>query len=315
MGLIDLAKAPLRPLVHAYYRIVYPPSPGRHAQEEKQRALESAYLLFRDLSCRENVSEVSFRDGRAILTLSDGRKYYYDATHRVARMYSVPYTGTFESKETEFVRGLVKPGQVCLDVGANFGWYTVLLSRNVGPAGAVHAFEPLPSTLEVLERNIELNGCRNVTVTQAALDEMPGERDIYLPDIGVSGSFHLHEYRETFDTIQCPCLRLDDYCSERGVDRVDFIKADIEGAEWPMLKGATETLRRHRPILFLEVQERSTTLFGYKPSDLFGWLAEMGYRSHYVTDSGALVEITDWSGALPDYNFFFLPRESVGGNS
>ena len=67
-------------------------------------------------------------------------------------------------------------GDVALDIGGNFGWYTTLLSRAVGPGGQVHAFEPRPETYEVLKKNCELNGASNVTLNRFALGEKRGRR-------------------------------------------------------------------------------------------------------------------------------------------
>ena len=85
--------------------------------EQQQRMLESSYGTFCQLSEKDNIDNVLFANGKAILTLGDGRRYHFDATDRVARMYSVPQTGTFEAKETNFVRGLVRPGRSALMLG------------------------------------------------------------------------------------------------------------------------------------------------------------------------------------------------------
>ncbi|NIN35661.1 MAG: hypothetical protein GTO60_11480, partial [Gammaproteobacteria bacterium] len=88
---------------------------------------------------------------------------------------------------------------------------------------------------------------------------------------------------------------------------IDFIKADIEGAELLMLKGAKETLKRYHPILMLEIQSHSTKLFGYKPEDVFDFLHEIGYAGFYVTQQGNLELCLPGKQYhhLPDYNFIF----------
>ena len=304
MNLLQMLKLPLRPFYRAMLRRRSQPM---SEYEQQQRMLESSYVTFCQLSEKGDVANILFANGKAIITLKDGRHYHFDAHDRVARMYSVPHTGTFEAKETEFVRSFVQPGQVCFDVGASFGWYTILLSKLVGPTGHVHAFEPIPHTFNILQSNVTLNECSNVTLNNVALNATNGRKDLFLPDIGVSGSFRLHRYEKTYQTISCRARTLDDYCLEKGISRVDFIKADIEGAEWLMLKGATETLRQSKPVLFLEIQSESTQLFGYEPVELFAWLTDFGYVPHFVTDTGSLVRLDDYHGALPDYNFIFFP--------
>jgi FkbM family methyltransferase len=156
---------------------------------------------------------------------------------------------------------------------------------------------------------LSLNEFTNVTLNQVALDQTVGTRDLFLPDIGVSGSFRLHEYDKTYQTISCPTRTLDAYCSDHEIDRVHFIKADIEGAEWPMLKGGTEALNKSKPVLFLEIQAHSTKLFGYDPVDLFDWLDKLGYSPHVVSEHGDLVLLDDYRHRLPDHNFIFLPKK------
>lgn len=305
MRLNNVLKSPVRSFVRAVHKVLSQRSMQEH--KRKQRVMEDSYSLFCELSRKEGISRLTFDNGKAIITLSDGRYYWFDATDSVTRMYTVPYTGTFEAKETEFVRSLIKPRFTCFDIGANFGWYTILLSQAVGKEGRVHAFEPLPQTVNVLETNVRLNHCENITVNRMALDESSGEKELYLPDIGVSGSFRLHEYSKTYQVIKCTSQRLDDYCFEKGIERVDFIKADIEGAEWSMLKGATKTLLKNRPVLFLEIQEKSTKLFGYQPAELFDWLIDLEYSAYYIGNSCELVRVNNHRESLPDYNFFFLP--------
>ncbi|HBG06010.1 MAG: hypothetical protein A2075_15605 [Geobacteraceae bacterium GWC2_58_44] len=269
--------------------------------------LASACSLFSKLSATGDIGCITFSAGAAQIELKDGRRYHFDAGDRSARMYTVPLTGTFESKETELLRRLIQPGQVCVDVGASFGWYTVLLSRLVGASGRVCAFEPIPHTFSVLSRNISLNGCDNVTLETCALADAAGERDLYLPDCGVSGSLELHPYDSSYESIRCRIETLDWYCKETGVERVDFIKADIEGAEWLLLKGGEEAIRRWQPLLLLEVQAHSATLFGYSTAAIFNWLKERGYSAYFVSAEGELVAVAADTEPLPDYNFLFVP--------
>jgi hypothetical protein len=101
-------------------------------------------------------------------------------------------------------------------------------------------------------------------------------------------------------------ITLDEYCRVNEVTKIDFIKADIEGAEWLLLKGGKKTIERDRPMLLLEIQEHSTRLFGHEPADVFGWLSEQGYTPYRVGENGTLQPVTDPAGTLPDHNFIFI---------
>lgn len=280
------------------------------AYEQRQQTLRSSYGYFCRLSQLGEIDSVLFSKGTAYVSLKDGRRYWFDACSKAASMYTVPHIGTFEAKETSFVRGCVRPGHVCVDAGASFGWYTVLLSKLVGRAGHVHAFEPVPHNRGVLSRNVDLNQCANVTLSAMALDASSGQRDVMVPDIGVSGSFFLHAYRMEYETIRCATTTLDSYCFGQGIERVDFIKADIEGAEWPMLQGATYVIDHYRPVLLLEIQRSSTVLFGYEPLDLFRWLEGRGYAPYVIEETGSIVAIDVPCQDLSEHNFVFLPKRA-----
>ena len=272
------------------------------------QALADAFDQFCSLSNKGEVTGIHFSAGEATLTTRDGCVFRFDVHDRVARMYSVPLTGLFEAKETAFVRGLIRPGQTCFDVGASFGWYTLMLSRLVGREGWVHAFEPVPHTYAVLTQNIRLNACPNVTAVQSALADSEGMGELFLPDIGVSGSFRLHDYEASYERIPCRLETLDEYCVRHGVMALDFLKADVEGAEWQVLRGGAAMIERCRPVLFLEIQQHSTELFGYQPNEMFQWLRERKYVPYRVTEEGVLATV-DCDNTLPDYNFIFLPQE------
>lgn len=292
-------------------------APAETEAQRRARQLDESHAFFSRMASRPDIASVRFERGGAIVALADGRQYWLDPSTPAGRLYSVPFTGQFEPRETQFVKHTVKPGWVCIDVGACFGWFTVLLSRLVGPRGRVHAFEPVPDTAEMLKRNIRLNNADNVGVTCAALDETPGSRDLFVPDIGVSGSFALHEYDRSFRQFAVPTTTLDDYVDRHNIARVDFIKADIEGAEWAMLKGAARTLERFRPAMLIEVQAESTRRFGHVPDDVFRWLSERGYQAHTLNEAAGEQPRLNATGAndaaaQTEYNFIMLPRQRRG---
>lgn len=237
--------------------------------------------------------------------MNDGRMFFYDPSRAASRLYTIPQTGAFERKETQYLSGVIQPGWTCFDVGACFGWYTVLFSQLAGSTGQVHTFEPVPANYECTQENLDLNSCENVTLNNVALGEKPGTFSLFLPRGQVSASLRAHNDRGKSDVLTAEVTTLDAYVENKGIDRVDFIKADIEGAELPMLRGAEETLRKFHPMLMLEVQASSTKLFGYEPPELFNFLGDIGYKPFYVTTNGTLEPHASVAANLPDYNFIF----------
>lgn len=181
------------------------------------------------------------------------------------------WSGGFEETERDFAAKEIKPGMRILNIGANAGLYTIIASKIVGESGQVHAFEPSSQNFSLLKRNIELNGCRNVTVNKLALADFQGKlslnRDRLHPDM--DGHFFVRRISESqlssSDIIEeIPCTTLDDYWLEvcGGVIKpVDFIIIDVEGAELSVFEGAKETFAASpNLVMIMECTENITEI-------------------------------------------------------
>jgi FkbM family methyltransferase len=201
------------------------------------------YQMAKQLS-KEHQLMVAARDGRTFSINPSDPQYHMGLLDR----------GVFESEETRVVMDSVQPGHVAIDAGANYGWYTTLLSRLVGPAGAVHAFEAMPSTTAILQKNCMLNSCDNVLINQCALGDHVGTTVIYDHPGGASGDASLFPLMPRKGRpFTCEMQTLDNYFMQKGLSQCDFIKCDIEGAELLFLKGARRVLRQHQPTILLEI--------------------------------------------------------------
>jgi len=212
-----------------------------------------------------------------------------------------------------FVERFLKDGMTVLDIGAHHGLYTLLASRLVGKNGKVIAFEPSPRERLRLERHLRLNRCRNVRVEGVALDQSPGESDLFL----VEGS---EDYCNSLRppavlaktrTVRVEVAALDEYLSRRSVSNVDFIKLDVEGAELGVLKGAKNILTTTpRPVLLVEVYDIRTVPWGYAGRDIVEYLDGIGYCWYRLLTDGAPEPI---SASLHSYdmNMIAVPDERV----
>lgn len=196
--------------------------------------------------------------------------------------------GTYEPTETRLVREVLKEGDVFLDVGANVGWYTVHAARRVGPSGKVIAFEPEPSNLAMLRRNVEVNGLSNVVVEGVALSSAEGSFKLYLEkgNLGMHSLVLEHEGGQHYVNVQT--VRLDDYWKGKGA--IKLVKLDTEGAEGMILAGMRETLRRHgRLELIVEYAPQRLKKSGYDPDKVLGELYELGYKASLIDESAGRV--------------------------
>ncbi|MBB5956403.1 FkbM family methyltransferase [Saccharothrix tamanrassetensis] len=190
------------------------------------------------------------------------------------------------------LRDVVRPGDVCVDIGAALGLYTVSLSRLVGPHGRVHSVEPLVFAHPALSYLLRPREGRNVVRHCVALGTREGQDVMSVPvrhGLPVTGRSFLTAGADglgsnvEFDQHLEVLVRtdtLDRFCAANGIERLDFVKADVEGAELRVLQGGADTIERFRPKLLLEVEERHVRRFGYRSQDLVEWLAERGYRMH-----------------------------------
>ncbi len=160
----------------------------------------------------------------------------------------------WEPEATRLLASHVRPGMTVLDVGANFGYYTALFSRWVGASGRVFAFEPVAEYRARLERHVLVNGLANVTILPFGLSDAATEREFYVGEC--SATMHWIVAGKPRAVERARLERLDDWWAHRVAagqpDRLDLIKADLDGDEGRFLAGARSTLRRLRPLLLLE---------------------------------------------------------------
>ncbi|GAA3459912.1 FkbM family methyltransferase [Saccharothrix longispora] len=198
----------------------------------------------------------------------------------------------FVEPELVGLRDVVRPGDVCLDVGAALGLYTVTLSRLVGPHGTVHSVEPLLFAHPALSYLLRPREARNVVRHSVALGVSEGQHVMSVPvrhgtpvtgrsflTAGADGLGSNEEFTEHVEVL-VRTDTLDRFCRANAIERLDFVKADVEGAELRVLEGGAETIERLRPTLLLEVEERHVLRFGYRARDVQDWLAERGYSMH-----------------------------------
>ena len=179
--------------------------------------------------------------------------------------------GEFSGEEAAVFRTIVQPGMSVLDIGANIGVHTIVLSHLVGAAGAVHAFEPQRLMFQLLCANIALNSCPNVFTHQAAVGAAanvllvpsldPGRRNNY-------GGLSLLDSRRGESV---PLVTIDGL----SLRVCHFIKLDIEGMETEALRGATETIGQFRPTMYVENDRPN------RSAELIALLLEYGYRLYW----------------------------------
>lgn len=201
---------------------------------------------------------------------------------------SIARYGVFEEGLSSIVMEALKPGMVFFDVGAHFGYFSLLAAWLVGETGRVDAFEPTPSTFEILTAN--LGGRPNVKLNNLAL--FREESTLSLADYGITYAAHntLGEGKLDSGTkakltprqVTVRATSLDRYVSDTGV-RPGFVKIDAEGAELEILKGMERVLAEARPAVTLEVGDAADAA-GSGSRQLVDYLAARGYGPYEFRD-------------------------------
>jgi len=227
------------------------------------------------------------------------RRHYYARKLAAARV----------DDETDLQAALLfsPSGGVVFDVGANFGLYTRFLSEAVGAAGRVYAFEPTPPMFEVLRNNAARLLNRNVRCQNLALSDHEGTMSMQVPR-SEDGSWNFYEASLSNHTEpggssdwEVGVTRLDDFCQKEEVERIDFIKCDVEGHELEVLSGATTVLRRFSPVILLEVNDSLThSLHGKKVCAL---VESLGYAIHTFSEG----RVKPWNEIDQPVNYLLIP--------
>ena len=180
----------------------------------------------------------------------------------------------------------IGPDDVVIDIGANIGWYSILLDK-IAPIGAdIYAFEPDPLNFELLGDNLHINDARKVHPFRLAVAEEEGVMKLYRYDANNLGRHSLLEL-QTGSAVDVQTTTLDRFWVEQGLgDRTPrFIKIDIEGYELHALRGARAVLERC-PTVLCEFSPEYMRTGGIEPVDLVNLLAGQGFEPHRITAGG-----------------------------
>jgi FkbM family methyltransferase len=204
---------------------------------------------------------------------------YLDLSENMCHSYFY-YGDLSNEKYTEaFFKTYIKPEDVVLDVGANIGYFTRILSAIVGSKGRVHAFEPMPSAIRLLKKNTET--LDNVTLHEVALSNKEGTSDFFITKYGDVSSFGRDTHSASAKLISVKTDTIDNIIKEE--IRIDLIKIDVEGYEYEVLMGAMETIRMKRPLLYFEYVDRYTQDRGITIENFRSLLKPLGYSLGWIS--------------------------------
>lgn len=213
-----------------------------------------------------------------------GNKMYLDSEDTL----NLSTRGVWEPFGTEVFKKQIKEGDTVLDIGANIGYFTLIAAKIAGDKGKVYAFEPEKTNFSVLKKNVEINKYKNIVLIQKAVSNKNGKTSFYLDkkDLGKHSLFNL----DKGERIEIEIVKLDDYFKDyKG--KIDFIKMDIQGAEWLAIDGMSSLLKKNSNIkIYTELDPESLIKSGIKPQDYMKMLTNLGFRLYIINELNQKLE-------------------------
>lgn len=222
--------------------------------------------------------------------------------------------GSLHPDHTSFLLTLpFADGDVILDIGANIGWYSIVLKNNIRPNVTFYAFEPEPLNFELLTKNIAHNNIANIEAVNKAVAEKSGQSTLFLYHPKNSGRHSLLDINpQTNMSIQVETVNIEDFLKGRGVDfkKIKLIKIDIEGYEVFALKNA-RTLLEQLPYMFIEYSPGLIRQGGQDPGDFIRWLSDFGFNFYNIDGGNASTRSVDLLTTLGHTENLFLVKKSL----
>jgi FkbM family methyltransferase len=198
-----------------------------------------------------------------------------------------------KAEPREKLYGLIKPGMIILDIGANIGETSMAFSKLAGDKGKVFSFEPDPQTFERLKKHLELNGCANVTPVNKGLGQNEGE--LFLEEGEHNSGGNRIAPGQQSQGKKIVVTTLDHFVEENNITKIDFIKIDVEGYEYNVLLGAEKTIKKNQPSFFIELVDDFLKDQGASSKMLVEFLEQKKYSIINANDETPVVAGTEFA--------------------
>ena len=248
--------------------------------------------------------------GPVVIRIVKSRLFQYRVLKHVT-WFTYDLYKHFEATPMKLIKNQVRAGTTAIDIGAHFGYFTTRLSKLVGHNGAVIALEPNTESRRVLDDRITRARLKNVRVLSCAA--WSSSTDVQLLISGpLEAMSHVVLNPET-DSMKVQGRTLDSIVRDSASRRVSFIKIDVEGAEVEVLRGAVETLQKHRPIVLCEIGYENRESSSEGVTNLFEILRLVNYDCLNVTTKRILSadEVSNSIAHLRYLDVLLCPAASV----
>jgi len=222
------------------------------------------------------------RTAKHLIVPFDGGLIHIDTSSSIE--YHILFRGCHEPEIVNLIQRTVRDGDVCLDIGANVGAHALVMARAAEPRGWVIALEPHPRIYERLLQNVALNHLSNVTAVRAALSDRDGVTDFFgfAEDAFEQGVSSLLPDEQAKEKMAVRAIRGATFQKEMGLNRCDFLKIDVEGAESVVLQELSDLVARSRPVIICEYRKQHWQKFGHSLGQVLARLKGLDYHLYYI---------------------------------
>jgi FkbM family methyltransferase len=235
------------------------------------------------------------RGGEIVLSAVEGFQIHSSLDDAAVGRYV--RAGAYEPEVTAVFRRLLREGMNVVDIGANIGYFTMLSAHLVGATGHVTAVEPNRRNVRLIEASRRANGFDNITILQMAAGRQTGLLSLHSSHSNGTTSTLGDGVAAALAADTVACVRLDSIV-ERG-RKIDFIKIDVEGAEYTALLGCQEIIRRDHPVIVSELSPNLMPgISGVDGEVYLRWLGEQGYAIAVIEADGSLTPPMRDGGAV-----------------
>ncbi len=186
----------------------------------------------------------------------------------------------YEKPESEEWISIAAKSKLILDIGANFGYYSIL-AADINPTSRIYSFEPAPETFARLKVNIELNKFSNIQLVNKGVSDTEGNFTLYLSKTDNSGMTSLRiPENYSGESVSVDVVSCDRFIKNQSLSGVDLVKIDVEGNEFNVLKGMEDIIKNDQPVIFIELMENHLKRFGHNLNVVFDFFNERNYRMY-----------------------------------
>ena len=254
-----------------------------------------------------DIEKIEIQDGSLLFTTrKDGIKLTFNGLDRRGVPFDILNFEYYEKEDEDILFSVLEDDAVILDIGANIGWYSLLFSKRL-PRSTIYSFEPIEDTYKHLSKNIALNGASNIFPFNLGLSDKEGHITYYYFAGGsvLASEKNLIGCSKAKETI-CKVDTLNHFLSHQNINKLDFIKCDVEGAELFVIRGGIDIIKKFSPIIFMELFERWALQFNYHPNDVINLLKDLGYEC-FLANGNKLESCPAYKETEEErLNFFFL---------